>query len=594
MSLRMQFGDTANAIKYLGTHYTDPRAGIAEQISNALDEHRKSDTSGPCVIEVELQEDTIIIQYPYGMSEEKFRKELQDIANCGKQDLEVEQIGRFGIGLFSFMRMGKKAEFLSKANPEDRCTKVTISEGTDKVDINTPKKREVRKHGLDEQAGICIKISRLKSDPTDGRKKLGWSKLPSHLSRKFSSFLRSGDLEIRLKYPANDKVVEVEPPSIDLPRIAENFGPFYIKGDEEKEVSLQLYHHPEGNGVVKIRQAGVVVVEDVSEMDDDYGLAESVFGSGDLHGFIDADFLKPLPSRNAFEETEDWFHFLVKLDEIEPALQAEIQKRKREREMRKKKRMQKQAAEIVEKIFDEDEILRELELFEGGDSPDEPLPQFPDGGFGFVPGSLRVTPGKSDKIPLRVLEPDALESGTEVQFSADEDFVQIEPKSAVVESENADEYGMVKIPVTVTADDTITDQVAILEACTKNFSAEAPIHVAEKAETRETGGSSGNSEKEASQGHPSYNETVFEAQPYLHSRFHKPSNTVEVNEAHRNFTRWVDEGDEKTMLFYSSLLYAKQTIAFNDSSGVADKYLEQLLSFLFRLMEERLDPEKIV
>jgi len=42
------------------------------------------------------------------------------------------------------------------------------------------------------------------------------------------------------------------------------------------------------------------------------------------------------------------------------------------------------------------------------------------------------------------------------------------------------------------------------------------------------------------------------------------------------------------MLIYSALVWAKQIIACNDSTGQAEKYLEKLLTYQLRLIKERL------
>ncbi len=82
---------------------------------------------------------------------------------------------------------------------------------------------------------------------------------------------------------------------------------------------LELYFEPFGKGVVGIRHNGVVIVDNIKNLDA-YGLEESVYADGYIRGFIDADFLSPLPARTGFEENADWMNFLEELDKLRPSI----------------------------------------------------------------------------------------------------------------------------------------------------------------------------------------------------------------------------------------------------------------------------------
>ena len=62
-----------------------------------------------------------------------------------------------------------------------------------------------------------------------------------------------------------------------------------------------------------IRHLGVTVVDDLAGLAA-YGLEESAWAQGFVRGFLDADFLVPLPARSGFEENEDWVAVLDLLD----------------------------------------------------------------------------------------------------------------------------------------------------------------------------------------------------------------------------------------------------------------------------------------
>ena len=84
---------------------------------------------------------------------------------------------------------------------------------------------------------------------------------------------------------------------------------------KQRVFSLELYFDPSTCGIVSIRHKGVTIVDDIKILSA-YGLEESIYANGDIRGFIDADFLKPLPARTGFEENEDWISLLDELDRL--------------------------------------------------------------------------------------------------------------------------------------------------------------------------------------------------------------------------------------------------------------------------------------
>ena len=103
-----------------------------------------------------------------------------------------------------------------------------------------------------------------------------------------------------------------------------------------------------------------------------YGLEESIYASGFLKGYIDADFLKPLPARTSFEENKDWIQFLAELDKIRLSLEDEIEDLRREEEEKKLTEVQKRAIELAREILDQDQF-KDLELLRGLGTPRGPI-----------------------------------------------------------------------------------------------------------------------------------------------------------------------------------------------------------------------------
>ncbi len=144
---------TANALRWLGSLYRNPADAIKEHISNAVDEHFKAKKIGKafpvCEVTYSLQKDRVTIEYPYGMSKEEFIDALQRVADSAKKSLDFKQIGQLGIGMFSFLQIGKKCTFYSKKDKGTETIRVTLREGSDNAEFETARKREsLRESGI--------------------------------------------------------------------------------------------------------------------------------------------------------------------------------------------------------------------------------------------------------------------------------------------------------------------------------------------------------------------------------------------------------------------------------------------------------------
>lgn len=349
--------NVGSALRWLGTVYRNPADAIKEHISNAIDEHLKAQRDGRaalyCDVVFTLDKRVIGIDYPYGMDRREFEAALQRVADSAKKVSGVGQIGRLGIGIFSFQQIGRKCTFFSKRDAEADTLRVTLTEGSDRAQFDSALKREAL-----ERPGMRIQITDLKLDPTKARGPLSPERLQQTFAEKFDGYLRRGWLRIKIR--SGSQALDVAPLPIDLPRLAEGLETVRIPGRIGKTVGLNLYFDLSGKGVVSIRHMGVAVVEDLKTLSA-YGLEESIYASGYVKGFIDADFLEPLPARTGFEESADWTAFLDLLDKQRPQIEAEVELLRQKEREKALSEIQRAAIRLAKEILDSDEF-RDLEL----------------------------------------------------------------------------------------------------------------------------------------------------------------------------------------------------------------------------------------
>jgi hypothetical protein len=354
-------GNLGVLLTYLGRLYGTPANAIKEYISNALDEWIKAretgEAEGPCEVSYHLEKSRIVIEYNSpGMDAKEFEAALNRVADSLKRELTVPQIGELGIGIFAFNQVGSACSFFSKKTRGAPTIKIMLTSNSDEYEIETARKMESR-----PEPGMTIVISRLHQDPTKPRGSLAPQLLRRAFAEKFDSYLREGKLKVTIN--CLDEVFEVQPVEISLPPIGEAFKEVHLSTDWPKKFTCQFWFDPSGKSHVSIRHTGVSIIEDLSTYPA-YGLEESIYAGGFLKGYIDADFLTPLPSRTSFEENQEWLHFLVELDKIRPSLEAEIEELLREEEQKRLTEVQKKAIDIARNIL-EQEQFKDLELLPG-------------------------------------------------------------------------------------------------------------------------------------------------------------------------------------------------------------------------------------
>ena len=556
---------TANALKWLGSLYRSPADAIKEHVSNAIDEHLKAKSHGKahstCRVTFTLERDRVIVEYPYGMSEEEFKGALERVADSAKKTLDVRQIGQLGIGMFSFLQIGKKCILLSKKDKGGKTTQVTLREGSDDAEFETATKKESLL-----SPGIKIIISGLFFDPTKPRGPLSPEKLQKIFAEKFDLYLKDGILEIVIHSKGISHTVK--PLKIDLPKVGESYKNWPLTRQANKRLSLELYFDPSGKGKVGIRHMGVAIVDDIKTLSA-YGLEESVYAQGDIRGFIDADFLTPLPARTGFEENDDWISLLDELDRLRSSIETEIENLKQQEAEKRLTEIQKKAIDLAREILDTEEF-KDLELLEGlGRKSREPKP--PPNGFDFVPSSIRIEPEERGSLPLKALVPKVVPDDSLVTLNINDFSVELITKNLILRASDADKNGVVTRPVKFVGKSKTT-LPAILTATTGSLSAEAHIRVAEP-------------------GPPpplppgpriTFEEANFEDGPSKHSRYIKPMKKIQINKLNQDYVQEVEMAkSDQSKLAYATLMIGKETIAYNPMS--ADDNLEKILSFYFQL-----------
>jgi hypothetical protein len=388
-------------------------------------------------------------------------------------------------------------------------------------------------------------------------------------AQKFDPYLKEGSLEIIIHSPGGP--FPIKPLKIDLPRIGESYRNWPLTRDRTKRFSLELYFDPSGKGAVCIRHMGVTIVDDIKTLSA-YGLEESDYAKGDVKGFIDVDFLRPLPARTGFEENEDWINLLEELDRLHPSIKAEVENLKQEEAEKKLTEVQRKAIELARDILNTEEF-KDLELLEGfGRRP--PEPRLPPNGFDFVPSSLRIEPGKTGSLPLKAFVPRVVPDNSIVNFGISDSFsVELKTESLLLKAAEADKDGVVTAHVSV-AGKSRTTIPAILTATAGNLKpAMAYIRVAEPGPTREpiTG-------KEKEGRGINYVEIAFEEGPSKHSRY--IARLIQINTLNPDYKQ-LKGSNEKTA--YGALMIGKETMVNDAKSETVDYYLEKILSFHFAL-----------
>ena len=351
----------ANALITLGSMYRSAADAIKEYVSNALDEWAMARSRGAaiqqCQVTFTLEKKAITIGYNApGMDADSFETALRHVVDSAKRDSAVPQIGRLGIGLWAFNQVGTQATFLSKRSPDSPTLKVILSRESAEARFLTPNPSEER-----SAPGMTICITGLFQDPTRRYGPLSQARLKHVLADRFDTYLRTDQLKISIKSGSSE--TEVVPVQLDLPEIGARFQKSHIPSDPAKTFTTRFWFDPSGQGRVSMRHTGVVVVEDIRELFD-FELSGSILISGLIKGYVDADFLSPLPARGQFLEDYNLAKLLDALKTTGEELDSEITGFRDEAENERLQALFRRATKVAREILSQDEFM-DLELIDG-------------------------------------------------------------------------------------------------------------------------------------------------------------------------------------------------------------------------------------
>ena len=273
-----------------------------------------------------------------------------------KGDASIPQIGRLGIGLWAFNQVGTKATFLSKRSAESPTLKVILSRDSAEAQISDAGPGEER-----SKPGMTIEITGLFQDPTRRYGPLSQARLKHVLADRFDVYLRTGQLKITIKTGKGES--DVSPVQLDLPEIGAKFQEMHLPGEPDKVFRTRFWFDPSGQGRVAMRHTGVVIIEDIRELFE-HEMIDSILVSGLIKGFVDAEFLSPLPARAQFFEDESLTKLLDSLQEIGVELDKEITGFRDEAENERMQTLFRRATRLAREIFSQEEFL-DLELIDG-------------------------------------------------------------------------------------------------------------------------------------------------------------------------------------------------------------------------------------
>lgn len=351
----------ANALITLGSMYRSAADAIKEYVSNALDEwamaRSRGATEQQCQVTFTLEKKTITIEYNApGMDADSFETALRHVVDSAKRDSAVPQIGRLGIGLWAFNQVGTRATFLSKRSTDSPTIKVVLSRDSAEARFLPPNPSEEL-----DAPGMTIAITGLFQDPTKRYGPLSQARLKHVFADRFDTYLRTDQLKITIKSGGSE--TEVAPVQLDLPEIGSRFQECQVEGEPDKSFSTRFWFDPSGQGRVSMRHTGVVVVEDMRELFD-FELSGSILISGLVKGYVNADFLSPLPARGQFLEDGNLAKLLDALKAIGEELDTEVTGFRDEAETERLQALFRRATRVAREIFSQDEFM-DLELIDG-------------------------------------------------------------------------------------------------------------------------------------------------------------------------------------------------------------------------------------
>lgn len=316
----------SNILNLLGGVYNDPRDALKEYVANSLDANASNivvDLSSRKKGVIQVRDDGS------GMDRDKLRSVPDSVALSDKLLMETA-IGEKAIGILAFYSLGAECLVLwSKAASvpgETHCLRFRRGDLNPVLDPDD----ESKEHPwLRANSGTVVE---LRSIPPEIARLLTLEKVRDHLARLYREILRRRPMRLVVVEGKQSEYVKVD---------SFKGTPFWMRDLVTKygRIELQLYVLPsQSDRRVEVSCKGQRVSE-VGGLDERFEV--SPWSTGQIHGVVSADFLKPTTGRTGFATNAAFSAFVDKLDSLRSELQkavdleVETYKKEQDREMQR-------------------------------------------------------------------------------------------------------------------------------------------------------------------------------------------------------------------------------------------------------------------
>lgn len=302
-------GQRISILNLLGSVYNDPRDALKEYVANSLD----ADASNIIVDLSRRRNGTIVIKDDgTGMDREKLRS-VPDRVGLSDKLLMENRIGEKAIGILAFHSLGADSLILwslTDTRPADpHCLQFKKGDPNPVLD---PDEENTTHPWIKDTRGTVVE---LRGIPPDVARVLTLEKVKEHLGRLYKEVLRRRAVRIIVTEGKKSEHVTVE---------SFKGEPFWMRDllTRYGQIELNLYILPSpSDRHIEVFCKGQRVC-DLGTLDDCF--RTTLWSSGQVHGDISADFLKPTTGRTGFATNAAFTAFVEKLDGIKTELRKAV------------------------------------------------------------------------------------------------------------------------------------------------------------------------------------------------------------------------------------------------------------------------------
>jgi len=302
-------GQKTNILNLLGSVYNDPRDALKEYIANSLD----ADANNIVVDLSKRKAGTIVIRDDgVGMDRQKLHS-VPDRVGLSDKLLMGNRIGEKAIGILAFYSLGANSMVIwsqTDARPID--SHCLLFNSGDSNPIFDPDEEPKTNTWIKDMRGTVVE---LRGIPQDVARVLTLEKVKEHLAKLYKEVLRHRTVNIVISEGKKSDYVTME---------SFKGEPFWMRDLLTRfgQIELHLYILPSpSDRRIEIYCKGQRVC-DLSSADDRF--KPSLWSSGQVHGDISADFLKPTTGRTGFVTNAAFTAFVEQIDSIKTELKKAV------------------------------------------------------------------------------------------------------------------------------------------------------------------------------------------------------------------------------------------------------------------------------